>query len=96
MQKEMQQAADEGFEYCGQTVFQSTFGGKEVSIIMERDPAAPPKAAEYKLLATPKTSTMQTELLEAGDAGFALIGMTVGQTALGGNEMVSILKRAGK
>jgi hypothetical protein len=94
MQKEMQQAADEGFEVRGQTVFESMFGGKEVSIIMERDPTAPPRASEYKLLATSKTSTMQKELLEAGDAGFELVGMTVGKTAIGGSELVCILRRA--
>ncbi len=31
MQKEMQQLGDEGFDYRGQTVFSSTFGGKEIS-----------------------------------------------------------------
>ena len=37
MEKEMQEAADAGFEYRDQTVFESTFGGKEVVVIMERD-----------------------------------------------------------
>jgi hypothetical protein len=41
MQKEMQQPADEGFSYKGQTVFKSAFGGKEVCVIMERDTAQP-------------------------------------------------------
>ena len=34
MQKELQQAADEGFEYVGQTVFESMFGGRETSVIL--------------------------------------------------------------
>ena len=37
MEKELQQAADAGFEYRGQTVFKSTFGGEEVVCILERD-----------------------------------------------------------
>jgi len=37
MQKELQQAAEEGFEYRGQTVFKSAFGGEEVVCILERD-----------------------------------------------------------
>src|SRR5262245_15950001 len=37
MEREMQQAADAGFEYRGQTVFKSTFGGDEVVCILERD-----------------------------------------------------------
>jgi opacity protein-like surface antigen len=93
MQKEMQQLGDEGFEYRGQTVFESTFGGKEVSVIMERNPAGEVKQFTYKLLATSKTSTMQKELQEAGDAGFRLLGMTVSKTALGGSELVSILRK---
>jgi hypothetical protein len=93
MQKEMQQLADEGFIYRGQTVFKSTFGGQEVSVIMERNATQGAKRCEYRLLATSKTSTMQKELLEAGQAGFYLVGMTVGKTALGGSELVSILQR---
>jgi hypothetical protein len=93
LQKELQQAGDEGFEYCGQTVFASVFGGREVSVILERNPEAPPRHIVYRLLATSKTSTMQKELREAGEAGFKLRGLTVGKTAFGGNEVVSILER---
>jgi hypothetical protein len=93
MQKEMQQAADQGFGYRGQTVFESTFGGKEVVIIMERDRDAKLERYEYKLLATSKTSTMQKELTEAGEAEFQFVGMTVAETAFGGKELVTIVRR---
>lgn len=93
MQKELQQAADQGFGYKGQTVFDTAFGGKEVVVIMERDRDAKPEHHEYKLLATSKTSTMQKELTEAGDAGFQFVGMTVAETAFGGKELVAILRR---
>ena len=67
MQKELQQAGEEGFEYIGQTVFQTTFGGKETVIILERNRNDTSTFRyEYKLLATKKTSTMQKELLEGG------------------------------
>ena len=94
MQKEMQEADDAGFVYVGQTVFESVFGGKEVASIFEKKVgAAKTEKYEYTLLATNKTSTMQKELQEAGDAGFQMIGMTVGKTLVGGNEVVSILRR---
>lgn len=93
MQKEMQEAGDSGYEYQGQTVFSSTFGGREVVVILERDREAEKLAWEYKLLATSKTATMQKELIEAGEAGFAFVGVTVASTALGGKEVVSILRR---
>jgi len=94
MQKEMQQLGDEGFEYQGQTVFQSAFGGREVVVIMQRNPAAGGRTIQYQLLATSKTSTMQKELQEAGEAGFQLMGMTISKTAIGGAEMVCILAKA--
>ena len=96
MQKEMQQAADQYFAYRGQTVFETTFGGKEVVVIMERDRDAKPERHEYKLLATSKTSTMQKELTDAAEAGFQFVGMTVAETAFGGKELVTILCRSEK
>ena len=93
MQKEMQQAGDDGYEYKGQTIFSSTFGGREVVVILERDREAEKMAWEYKLLATSKTATMQKELIEAGEAGFSFVGVTVAETSLGGKEVVSILRR---
>lgn len=94
MQKELQQAAEEGFAYRGQTVFRSTFGGAEVSVILERDRSEESGPLyEYRLLATKKTSTMEKELREAGENGFELLGLTVGETAFAGRELVSILRR---
>ncbi|MEZ5365043.1 MAG: hypothetical protein R2748_22630 [Bryobacterales bacterium] len=95
MQKEMQQLGDEGFEYKGQTVFASTFGGQEVVVILELDSNNPGKRVEYMLLATKKTSTMEDELLEAGQVGFELKDVTVSKTAFGGTELVCILRRDG-
>lgn len=94
MQKEMQDANDAGFEYRGQTVFKSTFGGQEAVVILERDlRAQESRRFEYLLLATSKTSTMQEELRAAGEAGFEFVGVTVASTRFGGNEVVSILRR---
>lgn len=93
MQKELQQAGDDGYGYCGQTVFQSAFGGREVAVILERDADASSRRIEYKLLATNRTGTMQKELAEAGASGFQFLGLVVGKTALGGNELISILQK---
>ncbi len=95
MQKELQEASDAGFEYVGQTVFQSAFSGQEVSCILERHREAKPNQShyEYRLLATKRTSTLQHELQEIGDQGFVAVGMTVGETAIGGSELVVITRR---
>jgi hypothetical protein len=90
----MQEAGDAGFEYKGQTVFKSTFGGREVTTILERDKRVErPVRYEYRLLATKKTSTMEKELSEAAAAGYEFVGMTVADTVVGGNELVCILRK---
>lgn len=94
MEKELQQAAAAGFEYRAQTVFKTMFGGEEVVCILERDKDAAGSRSEYRLLATSKTSTLEKELKPAGDAGFEVLGMTVGKTVIGGSELVAILRRA--
>jgi len=94
MQKELQEAADQGFNYRGQTIFNSTFGGEEVVVILEKDREAGARDRwEYLLLGTNRTSTMQKELSEAASRGFEVAGMTLGDTAFGGRELVTILKR---
>ena len=92
MQKEMSEAALDGYDYIGQTVFESLFGGEEVVSIVERGAAAESEFV-YKLIATSKTSTLQKEMAEIGRDGFQALGMTVGKTALGGSELVVIARK---
>ena len=94
MQKELQDASNAGFQYRGQTVFTSAFGGDEVVCILERDGSAPRDQIDYRLVATSKTGTLEKELQQAGAAGYEVVGMTVGKTAFGGNELVAITRRA--
>ena len=94
MQKELQEASDAGFEYRGQTVFKSTFGGDEVVCILEREKEGTPRKYDYKLVATTKTSTLEKELREAGAAGYEVMGMTVSKTVIGGKELVAITRKA--
>ena len=92
MQKEMNDAALDGYDYVGQTVFKSVFGGEEVVSIVERGAAAESEFV-YKLIATSKTSTLQKEANELGREGFQALGMTVGKTAVGGDELVVIARK---
>ena len=70
LEKEMQLAAETGFEYKGQTVFESAFGGREVSVIMERDKSVSAKGGpSYRLVATSKTSTSKLEILYGKSTG---------------------------
>ena len=87
MERELRRAGEAGFSYRGQTI------GGEVIVILERDREASPLRYEYRLLATQKTGTMQSELAEAGRNGFEFVGVTVAETAFGGSEVVSILRK---
>jgi hypothetical protein len=91
LEKELQAAGEEGFDYCGQTVFESAFGGREVSVTMER--SASKRRVTFRLLATTRTSTMEKELKAAGAEGFEFLQVMVGKTAMGGREVVSIMRR---
>ena len=86
MQKELDEAAAAGFRFMG-VMKGETAGGSEVVCILGREAGTAHARYEYRLLATSKTSTMQKELQEAGDAGFEYRG----QTVMG--EVVVILER---
>ena len=92
MQRELQEAADEGYEHRGQSVFKKTLG-TEVMVILERDNKLKPKLWEYKLLATKKTSTMQKEVMEAAAEGYQFVAFSTGNTFFGGSEVVTIMRR---
>ena len=97
LQKELQEAADTGWEAVGQTVFSSVFGGDETVGILERSSETPSKIKyEYKLIATSKTSTLQKEVQEAAALGYQAVGMTVGKTAIGGSEIVVIMRKTAR
>ena len=93
MQKELQEYGNAGYEYKGQAVFETTFGGKEVVTILEKDLTVTdiPKY-EYKLFATNKTSTMEKELNTITNPDQKFVGVTVAETAFGGKEVVVITR----
>ena len=93
MQEEMQEASDSGYAFVGVMGGDTSFGGSEVVVVMQREPDSEPRF-EYRLLATSRTSTMQREMQEAGDAGFEYRGQTVFGTTFGGDEPVVILERS--
>lgn len=94
MEKELREASNVGFQYRDQTIFEAAFGGREVVCILERDEDAGNGQYDYKLFATTKTSTLDKEIRKAGAAGYEVLGITVGETALGGRELVAIARKA--
>ncbi len=93
MEKEMNEAASEGYRFKEVISGETAFGGDEALVVMVREVDAKHSARyEYQLLATTKTSTMQKELQAAGDAGFEHCGNSVFKKTLGVEVMV-ILER---
>ncbi|MCI0561374.1 MAG: hypothetical protein MN733_23045 [Nitrososphaera sp.] len=77
MQKELNEAAAEGFRLIPSTMIskeRAVFGDEEIVVLLERPPKVD-KRYEYKLLATTLTSTLQKEITEAQAVGFVLVGM---------------------
>ncbi len=92
MQKEMQEAGAAGHRFVAVMGGETAMGGNEVVVLMEKRGNDQTKY-EYRLLATSKTSTLQKELQEAADAGWAAVGQTVFESLFGGRETAGILER---
>ena len=92
MQKELQEAGDAGYRFIAVMGGETAMAGKEVVVLMEKRGNDKTKY-EYRLLATNKTSTLQKELQEAADAGWAAVGQTVFESLFGGKETAGILER---
>jgi hypothetical protein len=92
-EKEMNQAAAEGFYYKASTVQSTTFGGDQTIFLMEKDLASPPSSIDLKLLATTRINTMREELQAATNQGFRVEDIVYGATSWGGAETIAILSR---
>jgi hypothetical protein len=90
MEKELNEAAKEGFRLMPRTIIvKENFLTKEVVAVLERVPKSE-KHYEYKLLATNLTSTLQKEVMQSEAEGFILVGMVSR-----GENMVIMEKEAG-
>jgi hypothetical protein len=76
MQKELREAAAQGFRLLPSTLIQKKqmFGRVEIVMILERAPGGKTRY-QYLLLATTRTSTLQKEMREATEQGYEVVGM---------------------
>jgi hypothetical protein len=93
MQDEMREAGEAGYRFVAVMGGETAIGGKEVVVLMS-NANTDKDTYQYRLLATSKTSTLQKELQEAGDAGYHAVGQTVFESMFGGKETVAIVERA--
>lgn len=89
MEKELNQAAQEGYRLLPRTITaKEGFLTNEIVSVLELAPKSS-KRYEYRLLATTRTSTLQKEVAQAESDGFVLVGL-VGR----GENMVIMEKEA--
>ena len=94
MQKELNQAARDGFRFRELSIA-PTLAGHELLAILERPVGAePPPLQEYRVQATKRTSTLHEELGRAGEDGWTALDVTVSKTMFAGSEVVAVLGRA--
>ena len=76
MQKELEEAAGQGFRLLPSTMIAKNqmFGDPEIVVVLEKMPAAD-QNYDYLLLATTLTSTLQKEMTQAMEEGYEVVGM---------------------
>ena len=96
MEKEMNDAAAEGYRFQEVISGETFFGGSEALVVMIRPTEEFSKGRfAYRLLATTKTATMQKELQAAGDEGYEHRGQSVFKKTFC-TEVMVILERDNK
>ena len=83
LQREISDAAEAGYRIVPRAV---TGKGDEVVVLMEKG-AAGPANAQYQVLSTERTGTLQKEISEASADGYTLVALT------GRGEYVAILEK---
>ena len=92
MEKELNEAAVDGFRFSKVMDGRVTNGG-QVIIAMVKAPTEPgQESRKYRLLSTTRTSTMQTEIQQLADAGYTYLDQTVFESAMGGKEIAVIME----
>ncbi|HUU33190.1 MAG TPA: hypothetical protein VMW48_03950 [Vicinamibacterales bacterium] len=93
MEKELKQAGELGYRFLAVMGGETGFGGSQAVVLLEKIPGDE-NTYNYRLLATNRTSTLEKELQEAGEAGYHAVGQTVFESMFGGKETVAIVQKS--
>lgn len=96
MEKELNEAAAQGYQFREASYGETAAGGKEVLTVLERPLGQSTRRFSYKLIATSKTSTLKKEMNGHFLEGFTLADVTYGETAFGGKEVIAVLESEAK
>lgn len=93
MEKELKEAGALGYRFLAVMGGETGFGGSQAVVLLEKIPGDD-STYNYRLLATNRTSTLEKELQEAGEAGYHAVGQTVFESMFGGKETVAIVQKS--
>lgn len=94
MERELNHYARDGFFLTSVMGGETEFGGNElVAIVERRSGEQSPPSYDYIVLATSRTGTMDKEMRDAARRGFVFAGLTVYESAFGGDEVVIVMER---
>lgn len=93
MEKELKEAGELGYRFLAVMGGETGFGGSEAVVLLEKVPGDA-ATYTYRLLAANRTSTLQKELQESGEAGYHAVGQTVFESMFGGKETVAIVQKS--
>lgn len=93
MEKELKEAGELGYRFVAVMGGETGFGGNQAVVLLEK---ASDDTATYnfRLLATNRTSTLEKELQDAGEAGYHAVGQTVFESMFGGKETMAIVQKS--
>jgi hypothetical protein len=97
MERELNEAAYDGFVLVDARGGMTEHGDEELVAILERDSSVESTATapyDYVVLATSRTGTMREELHDAARRGFVFVTQTVFHTPFRGEEIIVIMERS--
>jgi len=94
MEKEMNEAAEQGFVFADVMSGETPSRRDEVVVVMQKDTSAPSAQKRvYKLLTTARASTMEKEMQLLGENGFEYKAQTEFKASTAGREIAVIMER---
>ncbi len=92
MEKELNEAAADGYRFSKVMGGRVTNGGQVIIAMVKEPTELAQEARKYRLLSTTKTSTMQIEIQQLADAGYTYLDQTVFESVMGGKEVAVIME----
>src|SRR5262249_30985579 len=93
LEKEMNEAAANGYRFSQFTAGETSFGGQELVMAMLKPLSSAEPLATYRVFSADTSSGLEKQLKAAGDDGFMLKGSVLFREGSGPAEPVCILER---